>query len=145
MISTSVLVRKNRKVNKMVPKIIFSAFTLIGVLLGIVTVILYSRGKRKRETCESCEGTIVDLIVKRYGKERRISAVVTYQVEGTEYKFVPSYSSTSMRVGQKVEVLYDAQDPSRAELKAGTLFVPMVTGFLSVVFLAIGIVFMMLF
>lgn len=126
---------------------IFGALMGAAIILTIVTVILCVNGTKKRSTYKECNG----IITRFYENSTEgalgsyesvsVSPVVEYIVNGARYEFVGKFYSTNMKVGQKITVLYNPNDPSIASIKSGTLFAPIITGVLAVVFLIPAVVY----
>ena len=49
-----------------------------------------------------------------------------------------------MRIGQKIQILYDLEDHSKATIKAGLYLAPIITGGIALLFLLLGIVMLVL-
>ncbi len=134
------------RVKKMID-IIFSVVLAAGIILFIVTVFLVISGVKKNLSYNECNGTIVRFYENssegRVGSYETvsISPVVKYEVKGKEYEFIANFYSTNMKIGQETTILYDPADPSKAAIKSGTFFAPIVTGALAVVFLIAAIVY----
>lgn len=118
--------------------LILALLILVPLILLTVTVILIVNGSRKLRRCAECTGIITELKkvqtpMQKPG-ERNVSPVVSYMVNGKTYAFIGNYWSTSMRVGQKINVLYEREDPSKATIKQGLYVAPMITGGLGLFF-----------
>ena len=71
-----------------------------------------------------------------------ISPVVRYTAGGQVYEFVGSYYATTMKIGDKVEVLYNRQDMSKARLNRGRYLAPIVTGAIACVFIVLYVAYL---
>lgn len=101
----------------------------------MVTVALIVHGTRKVKSCNECTGIIEEFHETRTpayepGKVM-VSPVVSYTSNGRHYEFVRNYYSTWMKVAQEITILYDSEDPSKATIKKGLYFAPMITGILA--------------
>lgn len=109
-------------------------YVFVPIILFVVTLILIVNGNNKMNKYNECTGTIVrfyentsELRVGSYETEA-VSPVVSYSVNGRTYEFTGNYYSTSMKVGQEVKVLYNKEDNSKATIKTGIYFAPIITG-----------------
>lgn len=117
-------------------------FIIIPIILGIVTTILVINANHKLKNSLSCEGTIVEfyensaetsLGIDSHATTR--SPVISYSINGREYKFTANYATSSMKIGDKVTLLYKVDDPSSATIKNGVFLVPIITGSLTIFFI----------
>lgn len=131
----------------MIP-IIFKALLAAALLLLAVTFVLLAGAKKaERDSCKG-EGYIVgfrhsssEIMLDDY-ETTSISPVVRYTAGGREYEFVGSYYATTMKIGDKVEVLYDRQDASKARLSRGRYLAPIVTGAIAGVFIILYVAYL---
>ena len=120
--------------------IILKIYPVIPTILLIVTIAFSVSAAKKNSNYARCTGTIVDFYTERSEAKisddanRMISPVITYSVNGNEYKITGTYYSNSMKVGDKVELLYDEANPNKATLKGGLFVIPLITGGLTLVF-----------
>lgn len=94
--------------------------------------VLVSRGKRARATCTRIERTTT-------GDSRRTSWYVTYETEqGVQSGVDIDASFTGLAEGDEIDVLYDPQDPRRAQAAnfVGLWGMPAIFGVIAVFFLA---------
>lgn len=98
-------------------------------VLALVTDILLVVAIRKLNRSNVCVGTIIGFSGGQ--------PVVEYEVDGEYYEFHSNFSSSTMRQGKEVDVIYDKNDVTKAEMKKSVLFVPMVTGFITAVWIFI--------
>lgn len=130
-------------------KILMNLYFIVPLILLITTVLLIINGINKTKQYEQCAGTIVGLYENISGPfvnagEKRVSPIVSYSVNGQSYEFVGNYYSTNMVVGQEVEVLYKKDDYTKAFIKTGIFFAPIVTGGLTILFIIPIIIFAVL-
>lgn len=128
-------------------KVLNTIFTIIlcgAVVLIVITAILALAGMKKVSDYQLCMGTIIrfyentsEMRLDSY-ETTAVSPVVEYFVNGQRYEFVANFYSTSMRTGDKVEVLYRADDHTDATLKKGVVFAPIITGSLAIVFVILS-------
>lgn len=128
------------KVRRMV-NILMKLYVIVPAVLLIVTIALVANGYNKTKKYNECTGTIVrfyentsELRVGSY-ESKSISPVISYSVSGKTYEFTGNYYSTSMKVGQEVKVLYNKEDNSKASIKTGIYFAPVITGGLALLFI----------
>lgn len=121
--------------------LLMKLYFIVPLVLLVVTVILINNANSKMKNYNECRGTIVrfyentsQLRVSSY-ENKAISPVISYTVNGKTYEFIGNYYSTSMKVGQQVNVLYSKSDCSKATIKTGVFFAPIITGGLTVLFI----------
>lgn len=122
-------------------EILIKCYTIVPIVLFIVTLILIVNGNNKMNKYNECSGTIVrfyentsELRVGSY-ETKAVSPVVSYSVNGKTYEFTGNYYSTSMKVGQEVKILYNKEDHSKATIKTGIYFAPIIMGGLTLLFI----------
>lgn len=127
--------------------VIFKTLFVVALLLLVITFILIARTKKAQRDCCVCVGWIVGFqhsasenMLDDYETEA-ISPVVRYSVGGRQYEFVGNYYATTMKIGDRVEVLYNRQDASRARLKKGCYLAPGITGAVAAVFILLFMVY----
>lgn len=127
---------------------IFRILLAVALLLLAVTFVLLSRVKKaERDSCLG-EGYIVgfrhgssEIMLDDY-ETTSISPVVRYTAGGQVYEFVGNYYATTMKIGDKVEVLYNRQDMSKARLNRGRYLAPIVTGAIACVFIVLYVAYL---
>lgn len=140
---------RNRKVRKML-QLFVKLFVIVPIILFIITMVLFFNSRHKLSNYHQCTGTIVRFYETTnhatVGKDghKAISPVVSYTVNGKSYEFIGNYCSTWMKVGQDIEVMYHTEDPSKATIKQGLYFAPMVLGALTLLFTIPIIVYLIL-
>jgi hypothetical protein len=116
----------------------------VGLLLLLVGVMLFVRVRRFVAGALRAQGKVISLTAHMHGGRATYSPVINFTArDGREYEFNDPVSSrpASYRVGDRVEVLYDWQDASRARLASPVrlYLAPAIVGFLGLVFTSIGI------
>ena len=131
-------------------EILMKLYVFVPIILFVVTLILIVNGNNKMNKYNECTGTIVrfyentsELRVGSY-ETKAVSPVVSYSVNGRTYEFTGNYYSTSMKVGQEVKVLYNKEDNSKATIKTGIYFAPIITGGLTLLFILLIIIYLVL-
>lgn len=121
-------------------EILIKCYIVVPAVLLVVTLVLIVNGNNKVNKYNECSGTIVrfyentsELRVGAY-EAKAVSPVVSYSVNGNTYEFIANYYSTSMKVGQEVKVLYSKEDNTKATIKTGIYFAPIITGGLTLLF-----------
>lgn len=120
--------------------VIVKIYPIIPLILLVVTILLTVSGIKKNNGYVKTTGTIVSFHEERSEAKisddanRMISPVITYKANGNEYKFVGTYYTSSMKIGDNIEIMYDENNPSNAALKAGLFVVPIITGGLTLLF-----------
>ena len=130
--------------------LLLKLYILVPLILFIVTIFLIINLNNKVTKYDVCQGTIVrfyentsELRVGSY-ETKAISPVVSYTVNGKSYEFIGNYYSTSMKVGQQVDVMVSKADASKATIKAGLYIAPAITGGLTISFILPIIIYIML-
>jgi hypothetical protein len=113
------------------------------VLLGI-GVLLWLRVRRFVAGALRAQGTVISLTQHMHGSRATYSPVISFTArDGGEFEFHDPVSSrpASHQIGDRVEVLYDWQDHSRARLASPLrlYLAPAIVCFLGLVFTSIGI------
>lgn len=125
---------KEGEVLKML-KFIFVLLIFVSLILLIATVLLIINGAGKLKNYSECMGVIEGFRENKGNLqeigERSFSPVISYTVNGQKYEFIGDYGSTMMKVGQKISILYDQEDPSKATVKQRLYFAPIITGALT--------------
>lgn len=111
-----------------IKKILTAVISLvIGIIFIVVSILLLS--KNANTNYAEITGTIVD-ITEEWNPTADVDedqydhhTFVDYTVDGKEYKHVElgQYSST-MKIGDKVDFLYNVDDPAEISSKGGKLF-----------------------
>lgn len=120
--------------------VIFKIYPIVPLILLIVTVIFSVGAVKKNNNYTKGIGTIISFHEERSEAKitedanRVISPVISYEVNGTKYEFIGTYYTNSMKIGDNIEIMYDANNPGNATLKAGLLVVPIITGGLTLLF-----------
>ncbi len=127
-------------------EILLDLYFIIPLLFLVITIALTINGRKKLKQCAECTGKIVDLYEHTSGPfvdagEKRVSPVISYSVDGQDYRFTGSYYSTNMAVGKDVRVLYDRENPGRASVKTVIFFAPLITGILTIASVIPAVVF----
>lgn len=118
----------------------FKIFIIVPIILTVATILLIVNSSQKLKTYSECSGTIIrfyETTNSQQGsseKDKSISPVISYTVEGKTYEFTGNYYSTSMKVGQEIKVMYHNEDPSNATVKTGLYVAPMIVGILALTF-----------
>lgn len=123
---------------------------VVSAILLTVTVILIMNSSQKLKSYRECIGTIIKFYENsspmRVGSEahKAISPVVSYTVNGKTYEFIGNYCSTWMKVGDKINILYNNEDHSKATIKKGLYVAPMIIGALTLLFALALVIFVVL-
>lgn len=132
---------------KTVMDLILIIFGVAAIILSAVTVFLVVKGSDKLKSSYECEGIIIgfhkDDTSIRFNSDNNVSIapIISYSVNDQTYEFIANYYSTTMKQGDIVKVLYDKQDFTKASIKGGTYFGPLITGILALCFFVfVGII-----
>lgn len=129
----------NCKVKNMI-SVLIKLYPIVPIILLVVTILLVFNCKNKINRYNECVGTITGFYENtaetRLGsyENKAISPIVSYTVNGKSYEFIGKYYSTTMKVGNEVNVMYDKDDVSKATIKTGLYFAPIITGALTLLF-----------
>jgi hypothetical protein len=122
-------------------------FSLVSVILVIVTLFLGINAGKKLQNRAQCTGTIVGFqentspMFRNDYDAARLSPIVSFTVKGETYQFIARYADTSMKVGKQVPVVYNVEDPSIASIKTGLWLAPVITGSIALIFGILAIAF----
>lgn len=139
----------NCKVKKMISELL-KLYIIVPIVLLAVTILLIFNCKNKINRYNECIGTITSFhentAETRLGsyENKAISPVVSYTVDGQSYEFIGNYYSTTMKVGKEITVMYDKDDASKATIKTGLYFAPIITGSLTLLFILPIIIYIIL-
>lgn len=141
-------VREDR--NRRMIDLLIKLYILVPAILLVITIGLIVNLNIKIAKYKVCQGTIIgfyentsELRVGSYEK-KAVSPIVSYTVNGHTYEFVGNYYSTSMNIGQQVNVMYSKADASKATIKSGLYFAPAITGGLTILFILPIIIYIVL-
>jgi len=121
------------------------AFGSVGFILAALAVFFWLRTRSFLETAQKAQGTVIRLV---YSSDSDggggYSPVYTFRtISGQVIEVTDKMSSNppQFKEGQIIDVLYDPEDPSRARINKwfNLYFVPLLLGFLGLVFGGIGI------
>ena len=94
-------------------KYIFRAFVFVCLILIIVTVILVVSAIKKTENYLSSTGSIIGFhessnaaSVDSYN-EKNIAPIISFNANGQTYEVLGNFCSTSMKIGDKIDILYE--------------------------------------
>ena len=126
-------------------------FVIIPIILIIIGVSLFVRSYRIYSGYKKTDGTIIDFYVNKSpvnlddNVHYAVSPIVSYTAEGREYERKINFYHTGMEKGDKVELLYNPDDPSKAVIKSGLFFAPLIVTGIGIVLLIIQTVFAKVF
>ena len=120
-------------------EILKNCFFIIPIIFLIITITLIIKLiKRNKEYVEDV-GTITDfhkntneMRLKDYETEA-LSPVITYEVNGTKYDFIGNYYSTTMKVGDKIKIMYNQNNPKEATTKKGLNLAVVILGTFTII------------
>ncbi len=121
------------RMKKMVNAII-TISPIVPIILLIVTIGLSVNAYKKLNNYIECKGTIIGFYENtsrgRLSSDqyKKISPIVTYDIDGKKYEFKSNFGTSSMKVGDAVKVMYSEDDYSKAVIKTGLSFAPIITG-----------------
>ena len=104
-------------------KIVGTVFSLIGLAVIILGINIIISNNKFMKTAKATEGIISDVEIYRDSDGDRHSTVyVQYEVNGKDYEYASSFSSSSMREGDDIKVYYNPENPSDFKLEGETIF-----------------------
>jgi len=113
---------------------------IIDIILFIVSGVLFYKDFSKIKNYEKTTGEIID-IKKRDSLDPEnvdrviISPIIKYFLNNKEYKFEGKYCSPNSKIGDKIEILYDKDNPKKVCVKKGLFIAPIITGGIAIIFL----------
>jgi len=114
--------------------------TIIDIILFIISISLFIKDNTKSKKYITTIGEIID-IKKRTGYTvdndiyTVLSPTIKYNVNNHDYYFNGFYANKNMQVGEKLEILYDKNNPENACVKKGMFIAPIITGGIAILFL----------
>ncbi len=110
-------------------------YFILPLTLLLVTIGLAVRGSKKLRHGVECTGTITEFYRSTNSRgQGTIAPMISYTIHGYTNEFVGNCYWTSMRVGNKIKLLYDESDPSKVSIKAALYMAPMISGILTAFF-----------
>ncbi len=114
-------------------------FIVVPIIFLIITIILIIKLiKRNKEYIEDV-GTITDfhkstneMRLNDYETEA-ISPIITYEVNGIKYDFIGNYYSTTMRIGDKIKIMYNKNNPKKVTTKKGLNLAVVILGVFTII------------
>lgn len=120
-------------------------FGVVGFILTALAVFFLVRTRSFMENAQQAEGTVVNMVYSHSSEGGGgYSAVYRFRtITGQEVEVRDNLSSNppQFKVGQTIDVLYDSENPQNARIKKwfNLYFLPMLLGFLGILFGCIGI------
>lgn len=119
---------------------IINIIIVIDVILFLISILLFSKSMKKIKNYKKTTGEIID-IKKRDSLDPEnvdrviISPIIKYFLNNKEYKFEGKYCSPNSKIGDKIEILYDKDNPKKVCVKKGLFIAPIITGGIAIIFL----------
>ena len=118
---------------------------IIGIALVAICVVFWSIPAIPEAFRAETQATIADITFDntvRTGSNRSASAkvLVSYEVDGQEYKQVLGYHTTGMYTGQKLDIQYDTREPGKINVPAVRILWTSILGGIGIVFIVVGVV-----
>lgn len=117
---------------------IFISLTAVifGLVFIVVAVVVSSSGKKSIENYLPVEATIKEI---RYVDDNH-KPYVEYEVDGETYHSELNFYSSSMYEGQRIEVLYNPENPSQTASEDAFKIIGFVFGLIGGIFLVAGLI-----
>lgn len=113
-------------------------FIIVNIILFVVSITLFIKGLYKNKNYNTLTGEIISLKKRQDMSDVEIdiiSPVIKYLVNDKEYIFEGKYCSPKSKVGDKIEIFYDKNNPEIVSVKKGLFIAPIITGGIAIVFL----------
>lgn len=114
-------------------------FFIIPIIFLIITIILIIKLIKRNKKYVEGVGTIADfhkntneMRLSDYETEA-VSPVITYEVNGTKFDFIGNYYSTTMKVGDKIKIMYNQNNPKDATTKKGLNLAVVILGVFTII------------
>lgn len=120
--------------------VVFRTFFVVSLILAVVTVCLLVNGVNKKNNFVPGQGKIIGFDEKvsdgfsESESSVSMSPIIEYTVDGQNFEFVGGYYSSSMKVGDSIDIMYNKNDLSKAIVAKGLFFGSIITGALSLFF-----------
>ena len=113
---------------------------LVDVILSLFAIFLVYKLVKRLTTYVECEGNIVDFRKKDstlFDNEpiTLVSTKISYNVNGNDYEFFGNYYNPSMKVGDKIKILYNKNNVKKATVKKGIFVAPVIVSILALFFI----------
>jgi hypothetical protein len=124
-----------------------SIFGFVGFILLLIALFIFFRTRSFIGRSLQAQATVTQMVYSSSSDGGGYSPVFRFRtLEGQEVEVAENLSSNppQFKVGQTIEVLYDPQNPHNARIKKwfNLYFVPLLLGFLGLIFSCIGIGFL---
>ncbi|MGN0689746.1 MAG: DUF3592 domain-containing protein [Oscillospiraceae bacterium] len=115
---------------------------LLGIIFIIVAVTVTTVGKKSTENYLPVEATIKEIIDSYNSSNDSYDKrpYVEYEVDGQTYSAVLNYYTSSMYKGQKIEILYDPENPLQTSSEDTFKIISFVFGLIGGIFLVAGLI-----
>ncbi len=104
-------------------------FLIIGLLIIVSGFVTAGAQRDFQNHAEKTTAVITDIdtTITRSGNDKKTShtAYVSYKVDGKRYEEALNYYSSTMRIGDKIEVYYDSDNPKDVRAKSIGLTLPL--------------------
>jgi hypothetical protein len=124
--------------------ITFSIFLAVGLLLLVISGIIWYNKKKFETKSVKTTGTVIDLIAKSSssGSQPTYSPVINYlDAYGVKHRYIARYSSNppEYKIGERVTIYYDLKNPDNANAAGwGEYLGVIIAGGLGLVFSLLG-------
>lgn len=121
-------------------------YCIVDTILFIVAFFLLMNVYKKNKYYNLCTGTVIGfqrVYSMMTDNSNGILTMVSYDVDGKNYVFNGAFYTPNMKVGTKVKVFYNKEDPTKASMKGGVYLPAIIVGSLAIGFL-VGIIFIII-
>ena len=103
-------------------------FIIVPIIFLIITIILIIKLNKRNKNYVQTEGLIADFYentsemkLNNY-EHKAISPIINYEVNGENFEFIGNYCSTTMKKGDKIQIMYNSDNPKQVIIKKGLNF-----------------------
>lgn len=116
-------------------------FSIIGICMLIAGICIGIFGAVKNQKWDSVDACIQDIVSYGHGEERDYDVFVTYEYNGQIYDRVKTnFYSSSMYVGQWIEVKVDPEHPEKMTSASVNVFLSLFFVLMGLIFGSVGLV-----
>lgn len=117
---------------------IILVYIIVDVIMFIISITLFLKGYYKIKKCNILTGEIINVKKRQDRMDVEvdiISPIIKYSINGKEYVFEGNYCSPKSKIGDKIEILYDKNNPEKVSVKKGLFIAPIIIGSIALFFL----------
>ena len=114
---------------------------LVDVILSLFAMFLVYKLIKRLTTYIECDGNIVGFrkkdstLVDSESIITVVSTKISYNVNGIDYEFFGNYYNPSMKIGDKIKILYNKNNVKKVTVKKGIFVAPVIVSILALYFI----------